>query len=82
MNNFIIKLIKRYQIGHRGRSSHCRYNPTCSHYGLEAYSKFNFFYASFLTISRILRCNPLFKPKYDPVPLSKLEKLFKDDYPL
>lgn len=82
MNKLIIKLIKSYQKLHKGRSSHCRYSPTCSNYGLEAFQKFNFFYAAFLTITRILRCNPLFKPKYDPVPKSRLEKLFKDDYPL
>jgi putative membrane protein insertion efficiency factor len=82
MNKLIIRLIKSYQKLHKGKSSHCRYNPTCSNYGLEAYQKFNFFYATFLTIFRILRCNPLFKPRYDPVPKSRLEKLFKDDYPL
>jgi len=82
MNKLMIKIIKNYQRLHSGRSSHCRYSPTCSNYGLAAYQKFNFFYASFLTIKRILSCNPLFKPKYDPLPKSRLEKLFRDDYPL
>ena len=82
MNKFMIKFIKKYQELHKGRSSHCRYSPTCSHYGLEAYRKFNFLYATFLTVTRILRCNPLFKPKFDPVPKTRIEKLFKDDYPI
>ena len=82
MNKLMIKIIKYYQTLHKGRSSHCRYSPTCSNYGLESYKKFNFFYATFLTIKRILKCNPLFKPKYDPVPKTRIEKLFKDDYPM
>lgn len=74
-NKIPIKLIKLYQknkqiIG----SGHCRFYPTCSNYALEAYQKFNFFYASWLTIWRIIRCNPLTKRKYNPVPLSKKEK--------
>lgn len=77
MNKLMIKIIKFYQRSNTGHS-HCRYSPTCSHYGLEAFRKFNFLYASFLTITRILRCNPLFKPKYDPVPKSRIEKLFEE----
>ena len=30
--------------------------------------------ASLLTTKRLLKCNPLFKPGYDPVPLTKEEK--------
>lgn len=30
--------------------------------------------ASFLTTKRILTCNPLFKPKYDPVPEKKIKQ--------
>lgn len=82
MNKLAIKLIKFYQRAHYGKSSHCRYRPTCSSYALEAFIKFNFFYALFLSIKRILKCNPLFKPKYDPVPKSWYEKLYMNDYPL
>jgi len=81
MNKLAIKLIKYYQKMHSGKSSHCRYQPTCSRYAVEAFQKFSFPYALFLTIIRILKCNPLFKPKYDPVPKTRIEKLFKDDYP-
>jgi putative membrane protein insertion efficiency factor len=47
----------------------CRYYPTCSQYALDAYAEHNFFYASWLTIWRVLRCNPFSKGGYDPVPL-------------
>jgi len=47
----------------------CRYYPTCSQYALEAYREHNFFYASWLTLWRVLRCNPFSKGGYDPVPL-------------
>jgi uncharacterized protein len=49
----------------------CKYHPTCSSYGLEAYSSHNFLYASWLTFWRILRCNPFSKGGYDPVPPAK-----------
>lgn len=75
LNNIAIKAIKKYQqnkslIG----SGRCRHYPTCSNYAIEAYQKFNFIKASFLTGWRILRCNPFSKKVYDPVPLSKEEK--------
>ncbi|MDD3170956.1 MAG: membrane protein insertion efficiency factor YidD [Bacilli bacterium] len=75
MNKFIIMLIKKYQEAKSEDSRKwCRYSPTCSNYAIGVFSKFNFFKASFLTIYRILRCNPLSKGGYDPVPLSKKEK--------
>jgi len=46
----------------------CKYVPTCSSYALEAFERHNFFYALWLTIWRILRCNPFSKGGYDPVP--------------
>ena len=46
----------------------CRFTPTCSAYAIEAFKKRGFFVGLILTIGRILRCNPLFKGGYDPVP--------------
>lgn len=75
MNKICIKLIKFYQTKISPNTSHkCRYFPSCSQYGLECFQKFSFFKALFLTIFRILRCNPLFKGGWDPSPLSKIEK--------
>ncbi|ACD91540.1 protein of unknown function DUF37 [Chlorobium limicola DSM 245] len=51
----------------------CKYYPTCSQYALDAYGEHNFFYASWLTIWRVLRCNPFSKGGYDPVPLKSVK---------
>lgn len=78
MNKLIISLIKFYQKNiSKNSKPHCRYTPTCSQYGLECFEKFNFFKAFFLTSFRILRCNPLSKGGYDPVPLNRYEKYLK-----
>jgi hypothetical protein len=47
----------------------CRYEPTCSGYGLEAYRLHGPVRGSLLTLRRILRCHPFVKGGYDPVPL-------------
>ncbi len=75
MNKLCIKLIKFYQNKISPNTYHrCRYFPSCSQYGLECFQKFCFTKAFFLTLFRILRCNPLFKGGWDPSPMSKIEK--------
>ena len=48
--------------------SPCRYDPTCSHYANEAFQQHPFVFALSLAIRRIMRCHPLAKGGYDPVP--------------
>lgn len=36
----------------------CRFYPTCSEYAIIVFSRFNFFYACWLTVWRLLRCQP------------------------
>lgn len=82
-NKFVVSLIESYQANKAGRPPRCRFYPTCSQYGKECYTKFNFFKASFLLLWRLIRCNPFHKYAYDPVPLTKQEKiefLSIDDY--
>ncbi|MDC7243393.1 MAG: membrane protein insertion efficiency factor YidD [Sphaerochaetaceae bacterium] len=73
MKKFVIKLIKSYQEATKGKNPTCRYRPTCSNYAIQAFENYNFFYAALLSIWRILRCNPLFKGGYDPIPKYKKE---------
>jgi putative membrane protein insertion efficiency factor len=46
----------------------CRFNPTCSQYGIEAIKKYGPFKGGWLTLKRIGRCHPWGKHGYDPVP--------------
>jgi putative membrane protein insertion efficiency factor len=46
----------------------CRFYPTCSAYSIAAFEKYGFLKGLFLSVKRILKCNPLFKGGYDPVP--------------
>ncbi|MDE6584270.1 MAG: membrane protein insertion efficiency factor YidD [Anaeroplasmataceae bacterium] len=74
-NKLPLKLIEHYQKGiSPNHPPRCRFTPTCSQYAKECYQKFGFMKASFLVTKRLLKCNPLFRPGYDPVPLSKEEK--------
>lgn len=76
MNKLFILMIKFYKkYISPNTNPRCRYLPTCSQYGLECFIKFRFFKAFFLTSIRILKCNPLFKGGYDPVPLTDTEKI-------
>lgn len=45
----------------------CRYYPSCSNYAIEAFSKYGIVIGLLKSVSRILRCNPLFPGGYEPV---------------
>ncbi len=49
----------------------CRFYPTCSSYAIEAINTHGSFKGLALAVWRIMRCNPLCKGGYDPVPLPK-----------
>ncbi|MFN2261422.1 MAG: membrane protein insertion efficiency factor YidD [Psychroflexus sp.] len=52
-------------------ASSCRFQPTCSHYALEAFRKHGLFKGFFLSAKRISKCHPWGSSGYDPVPENK-----------
>jgi len=46
----------------------CRFEPTCARYSLAALEQHGALAGSYLTVHRILRCQPLCKGGHDPVP--------------
>ncbi|MBL0047750.1 MAG: membrane protein insertion efficiency factor YidD [Bacteroidetes bacterium] len=46
----------------------CRYSPTCSEYGKEAILKYGIMKGGYLTLKRVLSCNPWGGHGHDPVP--------------
>lgn len=66
---FLIWLIRFYQDNiSRHLPGKCRYTPTCSAYGIKALERFGFWKGSWLTIKRVLSCNPWGGSGHDPVP--------------
>jgi len=69
MTEILLLLIRGYKkwispiLGER-----CRFYPTCSSYMYEAITRYGIIKGLAMGIYRILRCNPLCKGGYDPVP--------------
>ena len=69
IKNMFIKTIKAYQkflsplLG-----QNCRFHPTCSQYAIEALDTHGIFYGLFLSLKRIVRCNPCGGSGIDNVP--------------
>ncbi len=61
------------------RNPCCRFTPTCSAYAIEAFTKRGFFVGLYLTVYRILRCNPYCAWGYDPVPEKGLRPMIYRD---
>ena len=67
MKYVIIYLIKIYQKIPGPWHGMCRFYPTCSNYAIDALNEYGFFKGCFLSLKRIIRCNPFNKGGYDPV---------------
>lgn len=61
---FLIGLWQGFSASHR----FCRFEPSCSEYGRQAFQRYPFLKAFFLTATRILRCHPFHPGGYDPLP--------------
>ena len=63
---FFINIYRKYYSPMKPRR--CIFMPTCSEYAVEAINKYGALKGGYLTIKRVLRCNPLNKNSgYDPV---------------
>ena len=68
MKSIIIFFIKLYQKMPLRSHSNCKYYPTCSNYAIDAVNEYGSIKGIYLSLKRILRCNPFQKGGYDPIP--------------
>jgi putative membrane protein insertion efficiency factor len=54
-----------------GTPGACRFQPTCSEYAAIALAEHGPFRGSLMAVGRLLRCHPLYKGGFDPVPPKK-----------
>jgi len=69
LSKLLIAVVRVYQIvlgPHMGNC--CRFEPSCSHYCLEALRTHGAWRGLCLTGKRMLRCHPFGASGYDPVP--------------
>ncbi len=67
---FPVRFYQKHLSG-RKRAPSCRFLPTCSQYCVEAVTEWGVLIGLLLSLWRVLRCNPLCKGGYDPVPERK-----------
>ena len=69
MRRFLIKLIQGYQyLISPLTPPTCRFTPSCSNYSREVIEKHGVIKGGWLSIKRLLRCNPWNPGGYDPAP--------------
>ena len=71
MKYILIWLIKGYQKIPGNWHNYCKFRPTCSEYAIGVLNEFGFFKGTYLSIKRIIRCNPRSKGGYDPIPIKE-----------
>jgi len=50
----------------------CRFQPTCSEYAAIAVSEYGIVRGGWMALRRLLRCHPLHRGGFDPVPVNPL----------
>jgi putative membrane protein insertion efficiency factor len=58
----------QYSISPLLGSNKCRFQPTCSHYTIEAIEEWGILKGTWMGIKRIFKCHPWGPYGYDPVP--------------
>ncbi len=74
MKTLLIALVKAYRYAISpmlGR--HCRFEPSCSEYAVEALQTHGALGGAGLACARLCRCHPWHAGGYDPVPPAKLQ---------
>ncbi|MGB0444512.1 MAG: membrane protein insertion efficiency factor YidD [Porticoccaceae bacterium] len=72
MRSFFIGFIKLYQwLISPLLGPSCRFHPTCSHYAIEAIEKHGVFKGGYLSVRRLIKCQPFHEGGLDPVPEKK-----------
>jgi len=68
IKKFFLLLIRFYQLAISPYlGNNCRFYPTCSAYSYQAIEKYGIIKGLFLSIKRILKCNPFHPGGYDPL---------------
>ena len=62
--------------------AHCRYEPSCSHYAIEALRRHGPVRGAGLAAARVLRCTPWHAGGFDPVPACTCRAAFPASTPL
>jgi len=69
MKWLLLKLIRGYQLLLSPYIGwHCRFDPSCSNYAMQAISRYGVLRGGALAAKRLLRCRPGGDCGYDPVP--------------
>ena len=69
MSRAVLAVIRGYQRGiSPSLGTRCRYQPTCSAYTYEAIERYGALKGAWLGARRLVRCTPLRRGGYDPVP--------------
>ena len=72
MRSLFIGIIKLYQILISPLlGPNCRFHPTCSHYAIEAIARHGVLKGVYLSVRRLIKCQPLHEGGFDPVPEKK-----------
>lgn len=80
IKNYLIKMINFYQKNLSFlKPNCCRFYPTCSEYSKHAIQVFGLTKGFFLSIFRIIRCNPFCKGGIDLIPKTANLKVKKKD---
>lgn len=72
MKYLFIGLIKFYRVTlSKILPPSCRFTPSCSEYAIIAIGRFGAVKGGYLSLKRIIRCNPFCEGGHDPVPEKK-----------